>query len=283
MDDHDLRQASLEQWSSAADGWAHEAARRERGASGAAAEWMLTAADLSPGQRVLELACGAGELGLRAAEAVGGTGRVVCSDFAKPMVDVAGEQARSLGLHQVETRVLDAEDPQLNGEGFDAVLCRFGYMLMAQPARALRSSLEALAPGGRLALAVWGAPEHNPWLSLLTDAVMKTLGAPPPPPGTPGPFSLAEHERIRELLDTAGFADILIEDLEFERNHDSLEHWWDTALEPSGPLSALLRQLTDSQLAAVRADATQRARDYLAADGTVRFPTRVVVASARRP
>ena len=244
---------------------------------------MLAAVQLAPGGRVLELACGAADVGLRAAGVVGSTGRVVCSDFAEPMIDTVRDRVRSLGLEQVEARVLDAEDLQLDGELFDAVLCRMGYMLMSDPAAALGCSARALDHGGRLALAVWGSPEANPWLSSVTDAAMETLGAPPPAPGTPGPFALADHGRLRDLIAGAGLGDIVIEDIESERTHESLEHWWAEVRRVSGPLGALLSQLPDQQVAAIRDGALARARTQVQEDGGVRFPASIVAASARRP
>lgn len=281
MGEDESREASRAQWSGVAEGWASAAERREGGPSGATADWMLAAADLSPGERVLELACGAGDVGMRAAEAVGPSGRVLCSDFAEPMVEVVRERASALGLAQVEARVLDAEELDTGGERFDAVLCRFGYMLMARPADALAGSFEALDPGGRLALAVWGTEESNPWLSLITSAVMKTLGAPPPAPGTPGPFALAGHDRLRELLEGAGFEDVLVDDLPTERRHESLQDWWAETEQVSGPIAALLSQLAEEQVTAIRDDARAGASRYVEDDGAVVFPARITVARAR--
>ena len=280
----DPREASRDGWSGVAAGWASGAEDRESGPAGRAAEWMLEAARLGPGGRVLELACGTGDTGLRAAEIVRCEGRVVCSDFAQAMVDIVAERAEALGLTQVEARVLDAENLRLDRERFDAVLCRFGYMLMADPARALRVTHSALQGGGRLALAVWGPAERNPWLSLVTGAVMKVLGAPPPAPSAPGPFALAQHERLLGLLTAARFADIVIEDLDDERVHLSLEEWWADTVKVSGPLSMLIQHLSPEQTAAVQEEAAMgaRLRGFVDAGGVVRFPAQVVVASARR-
>lgn len=279
----EIRLASRSQWSGVAEGWARNVERRESGASGAAADWMLDAVAVRPGSRVLELACGAGDVGLRAAEAVGPAGRVVCSDFAEPMLEVGRERARGMRLDNVETRTLDAEDLRLAGERFDAVLCRLGYMLMADAGKAINESCVALEPGGRLALGVWGSAERNPWLSLLTDAVMKTLGAPAPEPGTPGPFALSDHDRLRDLLGAAGLEDILIEDLHADRRHDSLEEWWAGTQDLSGPIAMLLSQLTADQVEEIRAAALDGAQAYVEPDGAVRFPATVVVAAATRP
>ena len=283
MSEDELREASRAQWSGVAEGWAGQAGRREEGPAGVAADWMLEAARLGPGDRVLELASGAGDVGLRAAELVGSTGLVVCSDFAEPMVEVVRERANAPGLGHVEGRVLDAEDLALgDGERFNAVLCRFGYMLMADPGRALLASRGALRPGGRLALAVWGPAESNPWLSLLTDAVMAVLSAPPPSPGMPGPFALGDQERLTALLEEAGFADVVVQQLDTERRHESLEEWWAGTQEVSGPISSVVSHMSEEQVAAMRERALEGARLYVLPDGGVRFPARIVVASATR-
>ena len=277
-DEH--REASRAQWGNAAEDWAAEAERREQGPAGRAADWMLDAAAPQPGERVIELACGAGDVGLRAAEAVGPEGRVLCTDFAAPMVELVRRRAE--GLPQVEARTLDAEDPGLD-ERFDVALCRLGYMLMPDAARALRATQDLLVPGGRLALAVWAAGERNPWLSLLFDAVMSTLGAPPPAPGTPGPFALADPERLRELLGAAGFADVVIDEVADVREYETAEAWWEGMQDgSSGPVAAILGQLPAEQAAGIRDKALAAAERHAAA-GRIRFPATLVVAAARRP
>lgn len=274
------RAASRAQWEQAAKDWAAEAEERERGPAGRAADWMLEAAAPRPGERVLELACGAGDVGLRAAEAVGAEGRVLCTDFAEPMVDLVRERAR--GLPQVEARTLDAEDPGLD-ERFDVALCRLGYMLMPDPARALRATRALIEPDGRLALAVWAEAERNPWLSVLFDAVMGTLGAPPPPPGTPGPFALADRERLRALLDGAGFADVVIDEVRGERAYASAEEWWQSMSESEdGPIGRVLAALPAEQMGTIRERALTDAERF-AAGAEARFPAALVVALGRAP
>jgi SAM-dependent methyltransferase len=278
-DEH--REASRAQWETAAEDWAAEAERREQGPAGRAADWMLDAAGVRPGERVIELACGAGDVGLRAAEAVGPEGRVLCTDFAEAMVALV--RRRAAALPQVEARTLDAEDPEID-EHFDVALCRLGYMLMPDPARALRATHDLLEPGGRLALAVWAEGDRNPWLSLLFDAVMGMLGAPPPPPHTPGPFALGDPDRLRELLDAAGFADVTVDEVADVREYGSPGEWLEGMQDGSGgPVAAILAQLPAEQAAGIRERAEEAARAYADDAGRVRFPATLVVASARRP
>jgi SAM-dependent methyltransferase len=184
----------------------------------------------------------------------------------------------------VATRVLNAEKLDLSdGEPFDAVLCRFGYMLMADQLQALRESARVLRPGGRLVLAVWGAGEKNPWLSLILNAVMGHLGAPPPEPGMPGPFSLGESERLGGLLAQAGVVDVELAEIEAQQAYDSPSAWWEEILEVSGPLAAMLKALPEEDREGIRSVALAKADGFIAEDGKAVFPAAVVGATARKP
>ncbi len=284
MSESDYGEASQQQWGDSAKRWARAAEEEDTGASADAAAWMLKAADLQPGERVLELACGAGRVGFQAASLVGPDGMVLCSDFSEAMVEAVDERIASLGMTNIETRVLDAQHLALDeGEIFDLVLCRFGYMLMADPLQALRESGRALRPDGRLVLAVWGLGEKNPWISTIFDAVMARLNAPPPEPGTPGPFSLGAPAALQELLERAGLVEVGIAEIETEQTYESLEAWWENLREVSGPLAALLAALPDADLEAIRAAAVSGAQDFVADDGSVVFPAAVIGAKARKP
>jgi SAM-dependent methyltransferase len=272
-----------DEWGAAADHWARAAEQEEVGASAEAAAWMLKAAALQPGERVLEVAGGAGRVGLQAAAAVAPDGTVLCSDFSAEMVRVARERFERLGVANIETRALDAQDLDLD-ESFDAVLCRFGYMLMPDPAQALRESARVLRPGGRLVLAVWGEADENPWLATLLRAVMSHLSAPPPQPGTPGPFSLGDPARLRGLLADAGLAEIEVEALETTQVYDSLDAWWEKLLGVGGPLKAALDSLSEPDLKAIKDAAMARAAEIAREeDGAVVFPAVVLGAKAQKP
>jgi SAM-dependent methyltransferase len=274
---------TADQWGAAAEHWARAAEKDEVGASAEAAKWMLRAAELRPGERVLEVAGGAGRVGLQAAAEVGPAGSVLCSDFSEEMVRVAGERFARLGISNVETRALDAQSLDLEDRSFDAVLCRFGYMLMPDPQRALRESARVLRPGGRLVLAVWGEDERNPWLANILAAVRSHFSAPPPEPGAPGPFSLGDPARLRDLLGQAGFADAEVEEIEARQVFDSLDAWWEQILSVGGPLKAILDPLPESDLNAIRDKVLASGREFVTPDQGAVFPALVLGARARKP
>jgi len=283
VSESEYQEASRQQWSDAAKSWADAAEQEETGASGDATLWMLEAAELQPGQRVLELACGAGRVGLQAASRVGPDGTVLCSDFSQAMADAVAERVERLGIPNVSTQVLDAQQLELPDEDFDSVLCRFGYMLMADPRQALRESARVLRPDGRLVLAVWGTAEENPWLSLIIDALIDHLNAPRPEPGTPGPFSLADVDRLRTLVGEAGLVDVEIERIEPEQTYDSLDGWWEEILDVSGPLAAMLKALPDPDRESIHAKVAADGKRFVSDDGRAVFPASIVGAKMRRP
>lgn len=281
MSQSEYHEASREQWSAAARSWARAAEEEETGASAAATPWMLDAAELRPGLRVLELACGAGRVGLQAASRVGPDGTVLCSDFAQEMVDAVADRVERLGVPNVETRLLDAHQLELPDEEFDAVLCRFGYMLMADAPQALHESARVLRSDGKLALAVWGTAEQNPWLWLVIEALIDHLNAPPPEPGAPGPFSLGEPARLRSVVEEGGLTDVDVEEIATEQAYDSLEGWWEELLDVSGPLAAMLKAMPEADREAIRDKAFEGGREFVAEDGRAVFPAVIVGASAR--
>src|SRR5258707_8625576 len=150
------RESSLQGWEEAAAGWVRSG-ERVRAFGAPVSHWMLDAVAPQPGQRVLELAAGLGETAMLAAELVAPVGGVVVSDQAESMLDGARARAIELGLANVEFQVLNAEWIDLPLASVDAVLCRWGYMLMADPEAALGETRRVRRPRGRLAPALAAA------------------------------------------------------------------------------------------------------------------------------
>ena len=273
------RATSLAGWEAAAAGWTR---RQEtiRRLSAHVSEWMLDAVSLQPGERVLELAAGLGETGMLAAEQVAPMGGVIVSDQADAMLDGARARALQLGLSNVEFQVIVAEWIDLPLASVDAVLCRWGYMLLADPSAALAETRRVLRPGGRLALAVWDSVQHNPWALLPTLELIERGLTSPPEPGTPGPFALGDPERVRELLAQAGFAEIDVQSLDVVQRHDSFDLFWETTLDISHAFHDAVLSRPEPEIMEIRAGIAARLQPYTAPDGTIVIPGRTLVASA---
>jgi SAM-dependent methyltransferase len=244
-------------------------------------QWMLDAVSPQPGDRVLELAAGLGETGMLAAELVAPLGGVIISDQAEAMLEGARERAGELGLSNVEFQVFSAEWIDLPLASVDVVLCRWGYMLLADPASAFGESRRVLRPGGRLALAVWDALQHNPWALLPGLELVERGLSRPPARGAPGPFALGDPERVRELLADAGFGEIDVQAIEIVHAHPSFDSFWDTTLDISRPFHDAVMSRAEPEIAEIRAGVAARTEQYVAADGSLALPGRTLVASAR--
>jgi SAM-dependent methyltransferase len=302
------RRASAARWEEAAPGWVRRGrAIREFGAP--VSQWMVHAIDPHPGQRVLELAAGLGETGLLAAELVAPTGGVILSDQAEAMLEGARERAVELALTNVEFQVWNAEWIDLPVASVDAVLCRWGYMLMADPGAALSETRRVLRPGGRVSLAVWDSLAANPWaLAPRQELIERGLAPPPgasgaassggavpssgaadasgagapsgPPEHIPGPFALGDAGRVHELLAQAGFAEVRVEAVEVVQRHESFDSFWETMLDLSRELHDLVLARPAEEIAQIRSSLAARLEPYAAPDGALAVPGRSLVAAA---
>jgi SAM-dependent methyltransferase len=279
FDANAYRDASRQGWEEAAAGWVRSQ-ELMRAFAAPVSHWLLDAVAPQPGQRVLELAAGLGETGLLAAELVAPVGGVIVSDQADAMLAGARERAGELGLSNVEFQVINAEWIDLPVASVDVVLCRWGYMLMADPPAALGETRRVLRSGGRVALAVWDAIEHNPWAQLPALELGERGLSSSPPPGTPGPFALGRAEGVYELLEQTGFAEVEVESLPLHRRHASFEDFWETTLDLSRGFHDAVLERPQDEIEELRAAIRARMQPFISADGVLDIPARTLVASA---
>ncbi|WP_082683060.1 class I SAM-dependent methyltransferase [Mycobacterium sp. GA-1285] len=266
-DDVDGCDAALRSmWASVAPAWGLNADFVDRRGA-AVAQAMLDAVSLRRGERVLELACGPGGVGLAAAGLVGPEGAVELTDFAPEMTAIAADRAAKAGLANVTVRDMDLQRLDYPDATFDVALCREGLMLVPDPSSALRETNRVLKPGGRAAFTVWGPRDRNPWLGLLFDAVTAELGAPVPPPGVPGPFSLETQGTLGELLAGAGFSDVDVREISAPMRTLSIDEWWSVVPSLAGPVAQLLGSLPTEMTAAIRERAGKAVSAFATADG----------------
>jgi ubiquinone/menaquinone biosynthesis C-methylase UbiE len=278
MGSADFTRASRAVWDEMAPAWDRLHAYIEE-LTRPVTELMLERAALGGGQTVLDLAAGTGVVGLAAAAAVGPDGRVILGDLSPAMVEAAERQAARLRLENVDCRVLDAERLDLPEDAVDAVLCRWGYMLMADPAAALAETRRVLRPDARLSCAVFGAPTRNPWAAMPSRVLQERGHMPPPESGSPGIMALADPERLDGLLDRAGFASREMDEVAFTWTFADADEYWAFLTELAGAISMVVARLDDDQRAEVRAEITEAAGAFRA-DGGIEMPAACLVAVA---
>ncbi|MBW3607821.1 MAG: class I SAM-dependent methyltransferase [Actinobacteria bacterium] len=242
--------------------------------------WMIRELRPQHGDTVLELAAGVGDTGFEVAGLIGERGRLICSDFSEAMLDAARRRGSELEISNVEYRVLDGERIDLDSESVDAVLCRFGYMLMADPAAALAETRRVLRAGGRLTLAVWGAPERNPFFTAAATTLVQRGHIPPPEPGGPGIFAMASEQRTAALLAGAGFDDVRIEEVAVRFAIPDAEEYVQVVADTAGPLGVALQALPAAERAAVTAQCAATLERFATGSG-YEIPGVALCAAAR--
>ncbi len=266
-------------WMSVAEGWHRRDALLRKGGA-PVTEWMLARTAIADGHQVLDIASGTGEPAISAAHLVGDNGRVTGTDLVEEMLVFAREKARQAGLANIEFNCSDGEALDFEAETFDAVTIRWGLMFMPEPGVCLASVHNLMKQGGRISIACWSDPEKNPFISLLTKTLGKYMDLPQPPPGAPGIFAFADPERLRAVIEAAGFRDIVLQELEVDFIEvDSGRAYWEAMSDMAAPVMQFVNQM-DSATRSWFIDDVITSADALKQDGVLRMRGTTWVASA---
>jgi SAM-dependent methyltransferase len=236
--------AQLQAWDGTeGDYWAANATRLEESTAGYDGP-LFAAAAIRPGHHVLDVGCGTGSTTREAARRAG-AGTATGIDLSAAMIAVARAHAGNARFVHGDAQVYPFPTA-----AFDVVISRAGTMFFGDPPAAFANLARATRPGGRLALLVWQAFEHNPWLGTIMTALAAGRDVPAPPAGVPGPFALADPNRVRRLLAGAGYSRVELADvralLNFGPDPDAahtliagLLHWMVADLDPPTRARAL--------------------------------------------
>ncbi|HYA89693.1 MAG TPA: class I SAM-dependent methyltransferase [archaeon] len=207
FDPERYKSTTRDQWDAAAQAW-HNWAPTLRQWLGPSTELMLDMAGVKPGSVVLDVAAGAGDQTLNAAERVGAEGMVLATDISSRILEFAQNNAASMGYRNVRTKVLDGENLDVPPGSFDAVISRVGLIYFPDQQKALLGMRRALKPGGRVGAIVYSTADRNQFFSVPVSIIRRRANLPAPAPGQPGPFSLGGDGVLRDALLQAGFTDI---------------------------------------------------------------------------
>jgi SAM-dependent methyltransferase len=273
--------ATLRAWSESAPYWdKHVSAVRAMFEP--LSDALIADAALGPGKSALDVAAGTGEPSLRIAEVCGPSTAVTCTDPIAEMVAVAKREAARRSLGNVRfARCTGGALPFRNGS-FDAVVCRLGVMFFAEPVLSLREMLRVVAPGGRLALAVWAGNESNPFFRVSLQVIARYVQFPATAPDAPGAFRYAEPGKLAGLVAQAGAAAVSERVLDFRIEAPvGRKDFWPLRFEMSETLRAVVPLLSPEQLRRARSEVEEAIRPYFPA-GRMSFPAQAILVTARK-
>jgi SAM-dependent methyltransferase len=237
------------------------------------AEALVAALATGPGDTVLDLAAGTGDV----SAALARTGaHVISTDLSPVMV----EAARKRAIQGVEHRVMDMQAIDLPGSSVDAVAARYGYMLVPDPALALRETRRVLRPGGRLAFATWAPAKRNPWATAYGPVLVERGLLEPPKPDEPGQFFLSDPEQIGELVRAAGFDEVSVTEVPVVFRAASWTEYRRIVSSLAASMREVLDALDDSTRAEVDEAARGRIEPYRSGEG-YELPGVTLVTTAR--
>jgi ubiquinone/menaquinone biosynthesis C-methylase UbiE len=283
LDSKRFKDGERQNWDRVAHGWQKWSTTIEIGAEKVTSR-LIELADIKIGSKVLDIATGIGEPAITVASRVGSNGQVLATDISTEMLSIAKQRAANLGLqHVIEFKQGDAETIELPGSTFDAVLCRWGLMLLPNLTTGLSNIYRSLVDGGRLSAAVWASPEKDSLIASTMDSVLKETNSPQPPPGTPGPFSLSDENILRNSFINSAFKDVAIERMNVTLDFGSSEAYANFVHETAGPLQTMLAKQTQDRRQEILESIAESARKYADNNtGTVKLSNEAICIVGRK-
>lgn len=270
-----------QQWQEAAGAWYRWSETLHRWL-GPSTDKMLDFANITTGSSVLDIAAGAGEQSIAAAKKVGPSGYVLATDIAPNILEYAKKMAQENGLENIETKVMDGENLELDDAVFDAVISRVGLIYFPNQQRALSEMRRVLKTGGRVAAIVYSSPEKNKFFSTPVSIIRNRAKLPPPAPGQPGPFSLGAKDIIEKAFTDAGFINVKSELVDSPLLLPSAAECLRFEKESFGALHQMLSGLSDTETESVWQEIEDALGDFEGDNGFV-GPCEMIVAVGEKP
>jgi ubiquinone/menaquinone biosynthesis C-methylase UbiE len=284
LDSNQLKENQRQSWDSVSKGWQTWWRTFENGAYNISNK-LVELANIKPGDKVLDIATGIGEPAITAAKRVGSNGHVMATDISPLMLTIARQRAASMGIGNImEFKEGDAETIVLPSSSFNGVICRWGLMLLPNPYDALTNIYRTLVPDGYLAAAVWAAPDRVPFLSLPINIVRKEThaSAPAPAPGTPGPFSFADENQLKNIFVKARFKDVNTERLNAVFEFNLAEDFTRFQQAIAVTVTAMLANETKSRQDEIWNKVTDAVEKYSDVDGHVKLSNECICIVGRK-
>jgi ubiquinone/menaquinone biosynthesis C-methylase UbiE len=243
---------------------------------------LIESARIESGNTVLDVAGGSGEPGLTIAEKVGPNGSVTCTDAVAEMVEAARHDATRRGLTNVQFRQCTADALPFPDNSFDATVCRLGAMFFPDPLAAVREMLRVTKPGARVALAVWGKSDVNPFCYVVTNVMAQHVNSPAADPDAPNAFRFAETGKLAQVMTEAGASEVEEREVTFNLEAPlSPAQFWTMRSQTSDTLREKLAKLSSDEQTQIAREVEQAVTEFFP-HNQMSFPTHMIVVSGKK-
>jgi ubiquinone/menaquinone biosynthesis C-methylase UbiE len=244
---------------------------------------LIEELQIKKGQRILDIAGGAGEPAFSLASKTGELGSVTCTDAVPEMVMAAQRLASESGIANVEFQNCAAESLPFSDNTFDAVESRLGIMFFSNPLNALREMLRVAKSSAPIALAVWHKADFNPFCSLPSKVMAQHVPVDPVAPDAPTAFRFAEEGKLARLLSEAGAVAVKERLLEFRITADlSIAAYWNLRSSTSGTIREQLQSLPAAEVELITKEVADAVKPYFHND-RMDFPASMLIVSGHKP
>jgi ubiquinone/menaquinone biosynthesis C-methylase UbiE len=210
---------------------------------------------------VLDVACGTGEPGLTIAR-IAKNGKVVGTDVADKMLEIAKENADSKQIKNYETKTCDVCELPFENSSFNKISCRMGFMFFPDMQMASDEMYRILKTGGKMSTSVWAGPDNNVWITTIMGIINKNLQLSPPPAGSPGMFRCAAPGFIKSVMENSGFKNVNERLITGKVSYESFDHFWQMMNEVAAPVVGALSKADDEMKQKIKSEVQQLSQQY---------------------
>lgn len=241
---------------------------------------IIKALNIKSNDIVLDIASGTGEPAFSIA-VIARSGEVYATDLSEEMLALARFYADERDINNIEFKVADVSNLPFKDNFFDKISCRMGFMFFPDMQLAANEMFRVCRSGGKVAICVWAASEHNDWYTVMLKVLSNYIQLPQQPAGAPGMFRCAKPEFVKQLFENAGFKNVKEESLSGKVDYGTVENYWLNRTEISESIVSLLSKVDEATRNKIKDDLFAECNNKLT-NGRLTFNYSALVISAEK-
>jgi ubiquinone/menaquinone biosynthesis C-methylase UbiE len=241
---------------------------------------IINALDIKNNDVVLDIASGTGEPAFSIA-AIAKNGEVYATDLSEEMLTIARNYADERDINNIEFKVADVSNLPFKNNFFDKISCRMGFMFFPDMQVAANEMFRVCTHGGKAAICIWGAPEHNDWYTTMMKVLSNHIEIPKSSADAPGMFRCSQPGLMKQLFENAGFKNVKEETITGKIDFGTAENYWLNRTEMSEAIVNLLSKVDEATRNKIKDDLLAECNNKLT-NGRLIFNYGALIISAEK-